>query len=192
MATCLNKTVLVCDLRNFTSYTENNHITNVVSTIETIIQSLYKILEKHNGDYVNFTGDGLIFSYLNEADSIFAALEIRQFIVEFNKKAHKEKQSLMQVGIGIHKGTFCITKTKINEKNFNLVIGSSINIAAKLESSTKEHFVDIIVSQSVVDKVREQFVFLKLPNKKIGNIQKVYEQYWLAPSNKLPQGVSGE
>ena len=91
-ANCSIQTVLVCDLRNFTSYTENHEIHEVVDNIEQIVESLYKILEINKGQYVNFTGDGLIFSYDYEKDAIRAALEVRDFVDEFNKKTHQEKK----------------------------------------------------------------------------------------------------
>ena len=85
------KTVLVCDLRNFTSYTENNDIEDVVDRIEDIITYVFNILSQRDGTYINFTGDGLIFSYDKEIDAIDSALSVRKFITEYNKKAHKKK-----------------------------------------------------------------------------------------------------
>ena len=96
------------------------------------------------------------------------------------------------MGMGISKGNLCTNEIKLKKQKINLALGSSINIAAKLESYTKEFFIDVIVNKNVVEGIDYQYNFLKLPNRKIGNIKEEYQLYWLAPSNIKNKGVKNE
>ena len=180
----MDKTILVFDIRNFTSisHKEDN---------ETLAKYMAKILEKiitncmsYNGELINFTGDGLIYSFDCTREAILVSSEIRNIIKKFNKEAHSNKQFIIQFGIGLHKGDYASENLFINNKNYSITIGDGINLASKIESYTRKYHVDILVDEEIVKEVKNKFNFLTMPPIKINGIKKELNVYWLAPINK--------
>lgn len=188
MSEVLNGVILVCDVRNFTSYTYKVGCEVSFQRIESFIKKLIEHAQLNNAEIINLTGDGFILSFRGhnkKENAIRTSLNFREIIKNINKEFHKNKEGIINIGIGLFEGSYTKKEIQIGETKHSISIGNSINIASKIENYTKKLMVDIITTKEIVDEMKEMnYSFLKMPSLKLEGIDKKYELYWLAPQNK--------
>jgi len=80
-------------------------------------------------------------------NAIKAALEMREALAELNKQLEEEGLDQIHTGAGINTG-LCVVGNFGSSTRFDYsVLGDSVNLAARLESSCKEYDVDLIISE---------------------------------------------
>jgi adenylate cyclase len=180
--------ILTCDIRNFTSYTYKMGCNHSLNRIENFISKLIEFSSINNSEVINLTGDGIILSFTGvhkEENAIKTALAFREIVKNLNKEYHKNKEKVIHIGIGIHKGKYTKKDIQIGEFKSTLSIGSSINISSKIEAKTKEYMVDILVTEEIFNILKnKEYSFLKMPTLNFPNISQDFELYWLAPQKK--------
>jgi len=142
-------TVLVADIRGFTSLSENVDIRTLTRMMTNWFHNVTDVISEHGGIVDKFIGDCVFARWesdINEAQSVMkalqAAVEINDTTEEINKSS-TEKYENLRVGVGINTG---VASMGIGQDA--TALGDAVNIAFRLESATKVLGSDIVMSES--------------------------------------------
>ena len=146
------------DLRGSTGIGEQRFPYDVVFILNQFFSEMSRELEKTNGHYAQFSGDGLMALYglagsLQQGcrDAIHGAAEMAKRMDDLNTRLSNELAAPLRIGIGIHCGEAIVgTMGPPKSPNFS-AIGDTINIAARLEAQTKELDCMLVVSAQAAE-----------------------------------------
>ncbi|GHV72357.1 hypothetical protein AGMMS49928_29070 [Spirochaetia bacterium] len=141
--------VCIFDTRSFTDnlrYFSKIDDTDFIELIKILCQNglqLASELDKGNNFYFNSTGDGFITIFFGNNSSIKCYLyslilskKNKDECIKFKEKKNRE----IKFGIGLEFGT--VERVEINSSEYKIItyIGDVINITARIEAETKNHF----------------------------------------------------
>ena len=158
--TLANVAVLFCDIRGFTSLSEDLPPKAIVSILNDYYSSMSTCVRKHNGAVCQFVGDevfavfGAPIDYPNnEGNAVFCAIEMVNKLAALNEKYRSQLKSELIVGIGVHSGE-AVTGNVGSEDRINYAVtGNTVNIGRRIEGLSKDIPNSIIISQPVYDEV---------------------------------------
>tara|TARA_Y100000401_G_scaffold42941_1_gene32735 strand:+ start:772 stop:1224 length:453 start_codon:yes stop_codon:yes gene_type:complete len=135
-------------------------------------------VKKYGGMVDKYIGDAMMAIFnapididMHEDRAILAAIEI--------KKKMEEANLGIQIGIGINSGIVMLGNCGSKDRFDYTAIGDAVNLAARLESSTKEVGEDIVIGYNTMKNSDMQLKLLK-PIKVKGKEKKV-EIYTVNP-----------
>lgn len=142
------------DMRESTRMGERILPYDVVFILNQFFSELSGSLAGSGGHYAQFSGDGLMALYgLRRADPAAAvsealrgAADMFRRLEQLNLRLSREFNLVLRMGIGIHAGSAIVGRMGPPSAPLLTAIGDNINIAARLESATKIHGCDVIVS----------------------------------------------
>ena len=152
-------TILFCDLRDFTSFSEKMPPTEVLALLNRYLDRMSGIIEQHGGVIDKFIGDAIMALFgapvavpdaANRA--VTAAREMARALEILNAELRAEGKPALAFGIGINTARVVAgnmgSKTRLNYT----VIGDGVNLASRLEGLTKEpaYATPIIVSEATI------------------------------------------
>ncbi len=169
--------VLFCDIREFTDYSERHSPQEVVKLLNEFLPLVVQAAQKHNGMVNKFGGDStlIIYGAPNEVEdnaykAVLTALEIRKAVRQLNVSL-AEKGEDFRVGVGINTGTALAGAVGPMERQEYTVIGNTVNLAARIDGLNKqfpEH--DILISPWTYEALgehRQKFNMVSLGSVKI-------------------------
>jgi adenylate cyclase len=89
---------------------------------------------------------------------LYGAIEMQEKINQLNQKLENELREPLKIGIGIHCGQAIVGTMGPPKTPLLTAVGDNINIAARLESQTKEIGCDLIVSVQTMEAEGIDFV----------------------------------
>lgn len=147
-------TVLFSDIREFTRTSENMRPEDVVQTLNEYFEKMVDVVVRHQGMVDKFIGDGLMaffgapdYDSFQEEHAVSAALEMQHELSELCKKWSSEGRCHLQIGIGINSGNAIVGNIGSAQRLEYTAIGDTVNLAARLESATKDFDVDVLISE---------------------------------------------
>lgn len=147
------------DMRGSTNLGERVLAYDVVFILNRFFTELSSALSDSHGHYAQFAGDGLMALYGLEParkahacrDALAGAREMFRRIDNLNEQLQREFGESVQMGIGIHGGEAIVGTMGPPKTPLLTAVGDNINIAARLESQTKEIGCDMIVSVATLE-----------------------------------------
>jgi len=157
-----NVTVLFSDFKNFTQISERMTAAELVREINYYYSAFDLIIEKFNIEKIKTIGDSYmcaagipIENMSHPEDTIFAALDIIDFVLNEKLKREKEERPFFEIRIGIHTGP--VVAGIVGTKKFAYDIwGDTVNIASRMETGGEEGRVNI--SGYTFDLVKNKFL----------------------------------
>ncbi len=157
-----NVAVLFCDIRGFTSLSENLPPKSIVSILNDYYSLMTSCVRKHNGAVCQFVGDevfavfGAPIDYPNnEANAVFCAIEMIHKLGALNEKYKGQLKDELIVGIGVHAGE-AVTGNVGSEDRINYAVtGNTVNIGRRIESLSKDFPNSIIISEPVYQQTSD-------------------------------------
>lgn len=153
-------TILVSDVRNFTTMTERSEPTALISLLDDYLTAMTEIIFKHNGIVDKFIGDGILAYWgaftpgSNHAlDAARAALEMLERLKQLNHHWEAQGKEHIAIGIGLNTGTVIFGNVGKGKKIEFTVIGDAVNLTARLESLNKEYGTSIIISEATRERL---------------------------------------
>lgn len=147
-------TILFSDLRGFTTLSEPMLPFDVVFLLNQYFQQMTFCIEEAGGTVDKFIGDGIMATFGTDSQSdtgakqgIDAAIAMSVQLERFNKDRGDELSEPLRMGIGVHTGTVIYGAMGAGKSLALTSIGDAVNAASRLESATKEHDCQIIVSE---------------------------------------------
>jgi class 3 adenylate cyclase len=137
-------TVMFTDIRNFTSNSRRFPATDLVAWLNRYFDAMCDIAVRNNGMIDKFIGDGLMLvfgvtkGHSGSADAIACAIEMIRALEPLNRELEADGFPPISIGVGIHTGFLVAGEIGARLRLQYTVIGSTANMAARLESATKQ------------------------------------------------------
>jgi adenylate cyclase len=157
-------TVLFCDIRGFTSMAEGMRPEEVVQLLGEFFACMVDVILRHQGTIDKFLGDGMMVIFgaplddpYQEEHAVTAACEMQRELRTLCARWQAEGRATLKMGIGINSGTAIVGNIGSAERMEYTAIGDAVNLAARLESATKDLGLEIVVSEHTYSAVRPLF-----------------------------------
>jgi len=129
-----------------------------------------RAIKDHQGLVLQFVGDEIeaVFGVPVAMDdhpekAVQAALSMRSGLESLNRTLKEQGYSPLVHGIGIHSGAVLAGNIGSLEKMSYALVGDTVNTASRLEGLTKDHGVDIIISQTTYNLLTGSYRTEQLP-----------------------------
>lgn len=158
-------TILFCDLRDFTSFSERLAPAEVLTLLNRYLDRMSTIIEQHGGVIDKYIGDAIMALFgapvanSKAADkAIAAARDMARALDQLNRELALEGKPALAFGIGINTARVVAgnmgSKTRLNYT----VIGDGVNLASRLEGLTKDpaYNTPIIISEATMAALQQR------------------------------------
>lgn len=155
-------TVLFCDLRGFTNFTETSEPEEVMAVLRDYHENLGELIFRYEGTLERFLGDGIMIVFNDPIPcvdhterAIRLALDMRERVNELGTQWRRKGHEL-GFGIGIATGFATVGQIGFQERREYTAIGSVINLASRLcdEAATGQIVIPARVLASVDQSVK--------------------------------------
>jgi adenylate cyclase len=154
-------TILFCDLRGFTRMSEGRLSYDVVFVLNQFLGRMGEAIEDTGGYVDKFMGDGIMAIFGMEQEvregatrALAAARAMSGVLDSLNMTLREELPEGLGIGIGIHTGHAILGRigsaNNIEAANRITALGETVNIASRLEGTTKELGVQLVVSDATI------------------------------------------
>lgn len=154
-------TVLMADIRGFTQLCEQHEPETVTTMLNLYFAAMSEEIFSQEGMIDKFIGDAImaVFGIPSEQEhnnsaqrSINAARQMLARVDALNTLFTKQGLPTISIGIGIHSGDAIAGNVGSSSRMDYTVIGDTVNVAARIESLTKELQQPMLVSAATAEK----------------------------------------
>lgn len=170
-------TALFADLVGYTAMSERLEPAVLARVLNGYFQRMSDAIHEHRGHVSTFLGDGILayFGALQPnpwqcADAVRAALAMRAAITEYNVELARDGLPALAVGIGIHRGPGLAGLIGSRERMEYGFVGRTVNLAARVQTLTRTHQVDILVTDALRAELDSRFVLAPMPAERVKGI----------------------
>jgi class 3 adenylate cyclase/CheY-like chemotaxis protein len=152
-------TVLFCDLRGFTAFTEASEPEEVMGVLREYHENLGELIFRYEGTLERFLGDGIMIVFNDPIPcddhterAVRLALDMRERVDELAKQWARVGH-VLGFGIGIASGYATLGQVGFEHRREYTAIGSVINLASRLCGEAKAG--QIVISQRAFSAVEQ-------------------------------------
>ena len=191
-------TVLFSDIRDFTSISERLEPEQVQEMLGEYLTEMTEIAFRHGGSVDKYIGDCVMVLYnapLENADhaaqAVRTALEFQERTLSVSARWEERLGVKLRNGVGINTGDAVVGAMGSRQRREYTAISDTVNVAARLESLTKEYGASIIVSESTYEEVKGQFLTRELGDVTVKGKTQPVKIYAVLPSDlrKYPRAA---
>ncbi|MBD3666135.1 adenylate/guanylate cyclase domain-containing protein [Sulfitobacter aestuariivivens] len=154
----ITASVLFCDIRDFTSISENMTPEATIELLNTYYTLMFEAVTSHGGIVSLMVGDGLMALFgapqpiENSAQSaILAAHEMLNMTAMLNEERAVMEEPELKVGFGIATGKVVAGYAGTDDRATYTCVGKTVNLAARLEAHTKVAGHPILFDQETME-----------------------------------------
>jgi class 3 adenylate cyclase len=151
--------VLFVDIRGYTAFSDGREASTIFSTVNRYTEAVSQVVRDAGGVVVEFNGDGMMAVFgapvplaHKESASLSAA---RRLVNEVAGLPRGELTQPLSVGIGITTGLAFVGNIEAADRTIWTAIGSGVNLAARLQSLTRELNASILIDAVTHDRAGE-------------------------------------
>ncbi|MGZ8216072.1 adenylate/guanylate cyclase domain-containing protein [Methylomagnum sp.] len=159
----IEATILFSDIRGFTTLSESVSPKVLLDLLNIYLTAMSAVVEKHGGVVDKYVGDAVMALFgaplpdAGHADrALLAALDMVSASERLNRDFQAQGLPPLNIGIGVNSGRMVAGNMGSRDRLNYTVIGDPVNLAARLESLTKEkaYGTKIIVGEATLGKAR--------------------------------------
>jgi adenylate cyclase len=136
-------TILMADLRGFTSLSERLPAEDVVAMINIYLETMTEIIQKYQGTIDEFIGDAILVIFgapIRRPDdprrAVACAVEMQLAMTTVNARNRQSGYPEVALGIGINTGEVVVGNIGSQRRIKYAVVGRAVNLTARIESYT--------------------------------------------------------
>jgi class 3 adenylate cyclase len=163
-------TILFSDIRGFSDITDSLEPEEICHLLNRYLSEMIRIVHEHDGTLNKMVGDGLLVFFNDPiplddhaAHAVRMAVQMQQQVSQLRDEWRQYGHEL-GVGMGINTGFVTVGNMGSPIHRDYTVIGSQVNVAARLESLAKSG--EILVSHRTYSRIRDRF-----PTEEVGEIR---------------------
>jgi adenylate cyclase len=163
-------TALFADLVGYTALSERIEPSVLVRVLNGYYQRMSDAIHEHRGHVGAFLGDGILayFGALHPNpwqcnDAVHAALAMRQALREYNAELAEEGLQPIAIGVGIDQGPGLVGLVGSRERREYGFVGRTVNLAARVQTLTRTHHVDLLVTEVIRNNLDPGFALVAMP-----------------------------
>jgi adenylate cyclase len=152
--------VLFADIVGFSQFCASRPPERVFALLRDFLGYMADTVFENGGTLDKFIGDGIMatfgtpFSGEHDAsNAVRCALAMRRDMEAFNQRRVERGLDAIRIGVGVHYGPALLGNVGNAQRMEFAVVGSTVNIASRLEDLARPLEATIVLSQSVVDAV---------------------------------------
>lgn len=152
--------VFFSDIRGFTKLSEELPPETMVHLLNRYFSRMVHIIHSHGGIVDKYIGDAILAVWgvpdTRPDDALFAVracIDMSRALAQLNRELGDEHLPTLRVGMGLNAGPLLAGNIGSEERMEYTVIGDTVNTANRIESMTKELGADVLVSESVFQKL---------------------------------------
>ena len=164
--------VLFSDIRGFTSLSESRSPEMLVAQLNEYFMQMVDRVLGQGGTLQKFIGDAIMAVWgdthsmginVDCLGAVRAALKMRVALHELNQGwASNPDREELHIGVGINHGHVVVGELGHPQRMEFTCLGDGVNLAARLESATKQFGVDILVASEAEKITRDQVVYRRV------------------------------
>ncbi|MFP3089975.1 response regulator [Treponema sp. TIM-1] len=169
-----NLAVLFADIRNFTKISETASAQEVVAFLNAYFSLMGNQIIDGGGHVDKFIGDAIMAVFgvpkplPNVAVSaISSAINMIRTLPQVDTQRINLRPGEFFIGIGINYGECVVGNIGFKDRMDYTVIGDTVNIASRLEGTTKQYRHPIIVSEYMYHAAKDFFIFRKVDSVRV-------------------------
>jgi adenylate cyclase len=169
-------TVIFTDIRNFTTLSESAASNTVVEWLNDYFGRMNTIVESFGGHVNKYIGDGLMIVFgapIDRGDkeearaAVACGLAMLDEVERMNKDWEGTGRPVVKIGCGIHTGEATCGVVGAERRLEYTIIGDTVNLSARLESTTKEFGVPILISEPTALLLGDEYEIKPLGEAKV-------------------------
>ncbi len=185
-------TLMFCDIRSFTTLSEGFTAVELSTFLNEYLSPMTDIILREEGTVDKYMGDAIMAFWNAPLDdpahgihAVRSALEMRTTLVRLNaewkERAERTGRHFLPVkfGIGLNTGECSVGNMGSVQRFDYSALGDEVNIASRLEGSSKQFGVDIVASAATRHEAPE-FAWLEIDHVKLKNKTRSVAVYALA------------
>lgn len=159
-------TLLFCDLRGFTTISEQYDAEGLTSLVNRFLTPITEITLRHGGTIDKYMGDAMMAFWNAPLDirnhaaaAARAALQIKDCLAPLNEELAAEAAAQgraptpLKIGIGLNTGAACVGNMGSAQRFDYSALGDEVNLASRLEGLSKQYGVDIVIGGRTQEKL---------------------------------------
>ncbi len=157
-------TVLFCDIRSFTTLTEELGAQGTVALLNEYFSIMVNCIAREGGMLDKFIGDaimaefGIPVPHGDDPDrATRAAISMITELNGLNEERRKRGQKPIAIGIGLNTDAIVSGNIGSPKRMDYTVIGDGVNLASRLESACKEYSAQILCSENTYKKLKGSY-----------------------------------
>ncbi len=155
--------LLFCDMRNFTAFVEAHLAHDVVHIMNRFFTAMGEPILLNNGMIYQYAGDEIIglFGIGDDCSEricqsgVRASLGMLRALKTLNTELKRDFDIELSVGIGFHYGRVIVGQMGHPSAEKFSVVGDAINVASRIQSTTRTLNVDFLISDRVAEQLPE-------------------------------------
>jgi len=163
-------TMLVSDIRNFTSMSELMPAEQIVEFLNVYFSEMVDAVFENGGVLDKFMGDGMLCVFGSvDADpehprhAVMAGLRMKALLAKINGERMVAGKPPIAIGIGIHTDEVVVGNIGSRRRLEYTVIGDGVNTCQRVEAANKEHGTTILITETTWEVVRDEFECRPMP-----------------------------
>lgn len=176
--------VMFCDVRDFTTITENLPPSDVVEFLSQYHTRMVEVIFHFGGTIDKFIGDAIMVTFgtpdPSEDDaerSVRAGLAMNDALVELNDERERRNLAKIRHGIGIHFGPVIAGNIGTEARLEYTVIGDTVNVASRIQDACKSVGEALLISEAVKKRLPLEISVRALPEQRVKGRQAPVQIY---------------
>lgn len=177
-------TFLFTDVRGFTALSETLEPEQVTYIMNKALTAQQQAVQKHGGMVDKYIGDAMMAIFnapldleKHEEKALACAMDIQKNMIELNYVLVNRGIAPVQIGIGINTGYAVIGNMGSDNRFDYTAIGDAVNVAARLESGTKQAGVNLLIGEKTESAIEFDLISLE-PIEAKGKSEKLQVYTW--------------
>ncbi|MFA5857719.1 MAG: adenylate/guanylate cyclase domain-containing protein [Elusimicrobiota bacterium] len=164
-------TVLVCDIRGFTTMSEQLRPEDVVHLLNEYFSIMVDIISENNGTVDKFIGDAIFAVFgapwaypMDHFRALKSAWTMKIKMAEFNNQLISERRAPLKIGIALHSGVVVAGNIGSDKRMEYTCIGDTVNTCHRIEGLNSEWGTELLISDKTLDLVRDYVQVKQMPS----------------------------
>jgi adenylate cyclase len=183
--------VMFCDIRDFTTITENLPPSEVVGFLSQYHSRMVEVIFAFGGTIDKFIGDAIMVTFgtpdpaEDDAErSVRAALAMNTSLAELNAERTRRGLTEIRHGIGIHFGTVIAGNIGTEDRLEYTVIGDTVNVASRIQDACKNVGEALLISDAVKTRLPPDIQVRSLPEQRVKGRQAPVQIYAVTTASR--------
>ena len=185
-------TILFADISGFTTVSETKKPEEVAEFLSHFLGCAVESIFAFGGTLDKFIGDAVMAFFgapipqEDHADrAVLAGLMLQRMVDDWNKEREKQDLPPVRIRVGINSGPAVVGNVGTEKRVDYTVLGSSVNIASRLESGVAKPG-QVVISQNTLDRVMGSFKTEPLGEFALKGLQQKMPVFAVIGSVELP------